>query len=182
MTLILPAHVVKAKAHAAARTAVAEAIKAKTQEKQEPFAELAKALEDNHGKDVVQAIDMPIPEGLPEPQQWRVTLMPVRQVAQSKGGLYLAPETLDIQNWTHMLWKVCAVGPFVYRGPAWHGFSEEELEAARPRIGDLYLVDPKMPRRYRYKGILFIVVNDDQLWSRVKPEHIDGLKFMGLEL
>jgi hypothetical protein len=132
-------------------------------------------------KSLAQEIDAPIPEGVPQPKQWRVTLMPIRQVTH-QGSIMLAPETVDVQDWTHMLWKVAAVGPLVYRGPAWAGFSEEELEAERPKVGELYLADPKQPRRYHYKGVLFIVVNDDQLWSRVEPDNVTGLSFSGLFL
>ncbi len=139
----------------------------------------AKAFEAASGQDVVQDVDTPIPEGLPDPQMWRVTVMPVRQVVKTRSGLYMPPEYLDTQNWTHMLWKVAKVGPFVYRGPAWRGFTEEELQGQLPKPGDLYLIDPKVPRRFRYKGVLFAVVNDDALWSKVDPDCIDGLQFAG---
>ncbi len=131
---------------------------------------------------VAQEVDCPIPEGLPDPGLWRLILMPVRQRRASKGNIIFADETLDTQNWTHALWKVCKVGPFVYKGPAWQGFTEEELEANRPKVGELYLVDPKAPRRFDFKKQLFIVVNDDQLWSKVDPANVDGLEFRGLEL
>ena len=134
------------------------------------------------GGDVAQDADMPIPEGLPDPGLWRLILMPIRQRVKTKGNIILADETLDTQNWTHALWKVCKIGPFVYRGPAYQGFSQEELDKERPKVGELYLVDPKAPRRFNYKKVLFIVVNDDQLWGRVNPDNIDGLEFKGLEL
>lgn len=134
------------------------------------------------GTDIAQDADCPIPEGLPDPGLWRLILMPIRQRLRSKGDIIYPDETIDTQNWTHCLWKVCKVGPFVYRGPAYNGFSQEELDAHRPKVGELHLVDPKAPRRFDYRGILMIVVNDDQLWGRVDPEHIDGLEFRGLEL
>ena len=141
---------------------------------------LAKAFEKSDA-DVVQDVDREIPEGLPEPTAWRVILMPVRQVIR-QGSILLPQETLDTQNWTHMLWKVCKVGNLVFRGPAWSGFDPEMIEAERPKIGDLFLVDPKAPRRFKFKGITFITVNDDQLWGRVDPACIDGLEFKGLAL
>ena len=133
-------------------------------------------------REKVHDIDTPIPEGLPDPGHWRVTLMPVGQRRVSKGNIIFADETMDVQDWTHLLWKVCKLGPLIYRGPAYAGFDKAELEAAMPRIGEVWLVDPKQPRRYHYADILFIVVNDDQLWSRVDPAHISNLKFRGLEL
>jgi hypothetical protein len=182
MALVLPSHVVRAK------------IMAKLEEADRPKPEIfggdgiekhqtvLQALLSSHGKDVVHEVDTAIPEGLPEPGLWRVTLMPVRQIVETRGGIVPPPEFLDVQNWTHMLWKVCCIGPLVCRGPAWHGFTDEELNEVRPRIGELYLCDPKAPRRYKYKGITFIVVNDDVLWSKVDPNCIDGLEFKSGEL
>lgn len=147
------------------------------------------AITDGKSAEHVWPIDTPVPAGLPEPEQWRVSLMPVCQVSKTRGNIILAPETLDTQDWTHQLWKVCKVGPFVYRGPAWQGFTEDDLAAARARLqpGALYLVDPKAPRRYHFttddgKKMLVIVVNDDQLWSWVDPAYLDRLSFRGLEL
>lgn len=141
---------------------------------------------------LINEIDAPIPTGIPTPCQWRVTLTPVNQRTHSKSGLIeYPPEYLDVQNWTHLLWKVCKVGPFVYSGPAWQGHDPAKLQAARDEltIGSLWLVDAKAPRRYYRRnpttGIktLFIVVNDDQLWSKVEPGDVEGLEFPnGLEL
>lgn len=134
-------------------------------------------------QDVVQEVETPVPDGLPNPGLWRLVLMPVRQRAFSKSGLIqFAQETLDIQNWTHQLWKVCSVGPLVLRGPAYAGFTEEELAPHRPKVGDVYLADPKQPRRFRYHGITYIIVNDDQLWAKVDPDKIDGLECNGFKL
>ena len=142
---------------------------------------VAEAIMAADGKDAIQDANLAIPEGLPQPDLYRLTLMPVRQI-KKVGSLFMPPEWLDVQNWTHLLWKVAAVGDLVYRGPAYHGFPEDELQAQTPKVGDLVLSDPKHPRRYRYKGILFVVVNDDQIWSRVDPERIDGLEFQGGKL
>ena len=135
----------------------------------------------------VHALDTPVPEGLPNPGLWRITLMPVAQRRVSKGNIVIPQIEVDLQDWTHMLWKVCAVGPLVYRGPAYKGFDEEELAPLRPQVGELWLADPKHPRRFHYTGpegvkILFIVVNDDQLWSKVDPAYVEGLEFRGLAL
>ncbi len=128
---------------------------------------------------IAQLHSVPLPAGL-----WRITLMPVCQRLKTKGSnLWLPDESLDVDNWTHMLWKVCKVGPFVYRGPAYLAVASiDELEAERPKPGELWLADPKAPRRFHYRDMLFIVVNDDQLWGKVDPDRIDGLKFKGTEL
>lgn len=131
----------------------------------------------------VQEIETPVVDGLPNPGLWRLVLMPVRQRAFSKSGLIqLAPETINTQEWNHQLWKVCSVGPLVMRGPAYAGFTEEELAPLRPKVGDVYLADPKQPRRFKYKNITYIIVNDDQLWAKVDPDKIDGLECNGFKL
>ncbi len=153
---------------------------------EDPFARTREHLEQisrhQDGKDFLQDVNTPIPEGLPDPGTWRVTLMPVYQRVKTKGKLWVPEEVLDTDNWTHMLWKVCKLGPLVYRGPAWRAFTDEQLEACMPKVGEIYLADPKAPRRYRYHGVVYIVVGDDQLWSKVDPEYISGLQFSGAEL
>ncbi len=144
---------------------------------------LIDALTQSAGQDVVQEVETPVPDGLPNPGLWRLILMPVRQKAFSPSGLIqFAQETLDVQQWTHQLWKVCSVGPLVLRGPAYAGFTEEELAPHRPAVGDIYLADPKQPRRFKYHGITYIIVNDDQLWAKVDPDKIDGLECNGFKL
>lgn len=177
--LLLPGHVARKRAIEERKKVLAEQTAKLDTAVHNP---LTKVDPEQLGADVVNPLDTPIPEGLPEPQQWRVTLMPVNQRQRFKGSsLWVAPETLDVQNWTHQLWKVCKVGGLVYSGPAWNGFPAEALEEARAKLvpGALFLVDPKAPRRYYFHGKIFIVVNDDQLWSWVDPEQVEHLTFKG---
>ena len=161
-------------------------------------ARIADAITDGRSAEHVWGVETPIPEGVPDPGLWRVALMPVGQVQKTRGSIILPDETLDTQNWTHPLWKVLKVGPLACRGPAYAGFTEEELAETRANLvpGALYLVDAKAPRRYDLrvqvwdadknamvdKKMVIIVVNDDQLWSRVDPAHLDKLSFRGLDL
>lgn len=178
MSLVMPTHVARQVAKQRAQTAVASALPAP-----EPFAAKVTAR--------VHDLDTPVPEGLPDPGLYRVILFPVCQRRVSRGNIIIPEQEVDLQDWTHPLWKVAKVGPFVFRGPAWNGFPEDLLDAERAKLrpGALYLVDPKQPRRFHYTGpgegapkILFIVVNDDQLWSHVDPAFVDGLEFRGLAL
>lgn len=174
-TLSIPTHVAARIAREKRAAAPAEGL-----ERHQP---LIDALTATAGQDVVQEVETPIPDGLPNPGLWRLLLMPVRQRAFSKSGLIqFAQETLDTQNWNHQLWKVASVGPLVLRGPAYAGFTELELAPLRPEVGDVWLADPKQPRRFRYKGITYIIVNDDQLWAKVDPDKIDGLECNGFKL
>ena len=185
--LVLPRRVIREKMRKEAQEFNAnffkKAAEAREEQESDRHQPLIDALTASAGQDVVQDVETPIPETLPNPGLWRLLLMPVRQRAFSKSGLIqFAQETLDVQNWTHQLWKVASVGPLVLRGPAYAGFTEEELKPLRPKIGQLWLADPKQPRRFRYQGITYIIVNDDQLWAEVNPNHIDGLECNGFKL
>ncbi len=129
----------------------------------------------------VHDLDTPIPEGVPIPHVWKIALFPVRTRAVTRGGIILTDDTLEVQLWHHQLFKVAKVGSQVMRGPAYEGYTIAEEE--RPKVGDLWLINPKAPQRYIYKGIHFVVINDDQLISRIDdPSTVEHFKFMGFEL
>lgn len=131
-------------------------------------------------KVVIHNIDSDVPEGLPEPSLWRVLLMPVGLKRRSRGGIIMPDDSVDAHLWMHMLFKVCALGPLAYEGPAWEGYKIPEEH--RAKVGELWLADPKQPRRFAYKGWNFIICNDDQLLCRVDPAYTEDLKFFGANL
>ena len=129
---------------------------------------------------VIHGIDEPVPEGLPEPPLWKIYVMPVGIKKKSR-GIILIDDAVDAQLWMHQLCKVCAVGPQVMKGPAYaeYDISEEE----KPKVGELWLIDPKQPRRFAIDETHnIIIVNDDQLLGRVDPKHAHRLKFFGFNL
>lgn len=135
---------------------------------------------DSHTKVKVHDLDSDIPKGLPKPPLWKLYVMPVRQVRETKGGIFLPNESIDVQQWTHMLYKIAAVGPQVYRGKAYESYQIDEDEI--PKVGDLWLVSPKQPTRFGFAGISIIVINDDQLLGRVDSKQVSKLSFLGIEL
>lgn len=111
---------------------------------------------------------------------WKIITTPVMQRSVSKGGILFADETVDMQDWTHQLHKIVLVGRHVYKGPQYQGYDIQDDEI--PKVGQLWIVDPKQPRRFRFKGRLFIVLNDDQLVSQCDHEDVEHLSFNGLDL
>jgi co-chaperonin GroES (HSP10) len=128
---------------------------------------------------IISDIDAPIPEGLPAPETWRLLMMPVRAQSRTKGGIILTEDTIDAQFWNHQLFKVAAVGPNVYSGPAYAklGLTPEQM----PKVGDLYLINPRNPDRFMYQGVNFLIVSDEQLRCKVDPRFVSGFKFFGFE-
>lgn len=140
------------------------------------------AAKPSQDKIVIHDIDTPVPAGLPQPSLWRVLVMPVGMKRTSRKGLIFLPDdAVDAMLWMHQLCKVCAVGPQVMRGPAYEGY--EIAEAEKPQIGQLWLVDPKQPRRFALGDINVMIVNDDQLLCRVDDiSVVEDLKFFGYNL
>lgn len=141
------------------------------------FASTAGAFNDKIG---LADLETPIPEGIPQPPLWRIFAIPVRLRKVSAGGIILTDDSIDAMEWQHQLYKIAAVGPQVYQGPAYKHFeiSEDEI----PKAGDLWLIDPKQPRRFVFKDLTVIVVNDDQLLARVDPASVPHLKMSGVSL
>lgn len=128
---------------------------------------------------VISEIGVIIPKGLPQPVGWRLTLTPVRAIKKTKGGIFLPDEVIDAQSWNHQLHQVAAVGPGVFKGQAWKGTGMEDWVV---EIGDLYMINPRNPEKFRFHGMHFITVADDNLKSKVDPKYVDGLEFFGMEL
>lgn len=128
----------------------------------------------------IHDIDTPVPQGLPRPSLWRCLVMPVGLRKKTSGGIILPDDTMDAQLWHHQLYKIAAVGPQVRKGPSYEGFDLDDDDM--PKVGDLWLVDPKQPRRFGFGDTTLIMVNDDQLLCRVERESVARLKFFGFEL
>jgi hypothetical protein len=111
---------------------------------------------------------------------WKVVTTPVNQRSITKGGILLADESVDIQDWTHQLHKVVLVGPHVYKGPQYQGYDITDDQI--PKVGQLWIVDPKHPVRFRYRGRLFLILNDDQLRLKAHEDDVEHISFNGLEL
>lgn len=130
--------------------------------------------------DVIQDIDTPVPAHNLKPPLWKILAMPVGMRRKSKGGILMVDETLDVQNWTHQLYKIVAVGPHVFRGKAYESY--DITDAERPQVGQIWIIDSKQPRRFQYKGHTLVVITDDSLNVQVDPADVENLKFNGVEL
>lgn len=111
---------------------------------------------------------------------FKIVTTPVMQRSITKGGILLADETVDMQDWTHQLHKIVLVGPHVYKGPEYQAYDIKDEEI--PKVGQLWTIDPKQPRRFKFKGRLLILLNDDQLGIRCEPEDVEHFSFNGLDL
>lgn len=125
----------------------------------------------------------PIPEGITkwfDPSLYRILAMPVRLRRISKGGIMLPDDSRVAAEWHHQLFKIVAVGGAVYKGKTYRDLDVDPETA--PKVGDLWLIDPKQPRRFKFDGRTVLMVTDDQLLVRVHPDGVAHLSFYGLSL
>lgn len=125
-------------------------------------------------------LDSPVPEGLPVPPLWKLFVIPIRLRRVSKGGIILHDDSVEALEWHHQLYKVVAVGSKVYEGPAYKSY--DLTDADKPKVGELWIVDPKQPRRFKFDGYTVIIINDDQLQGRVDPAYVEKLSFYGVSV
>lgn len=129
----------------------------------------------------INDIDIALPvDDLPEMCLWRILATPVRQRAISAGNVILPENIKETQNWTHQMYKLAYVGPYVWSGKAYEAY--DIPEAMRPKVGEIWLVYPKHPERLKFDGIEYVMLTDDALRGRVKPGTEHRYSFAGLDL
>lgn len=117
-------------------------------------------------------------EDLPEMALWRILATPVRQRIRTKSGILLAEETKHGQNWTHQMYKIAYVGPYVWSGKAYEAY--DIPEAMRPKVNEIWLLYPKHPERFIFDDVEYVMLTDDALRGRVKPGTEHRYSFSGM--
>jgi chaperonin GroES len=112
--------------------------------------------------------DVKIPEGIPEPQLWRMLVAPVRPRRESKGGIILAEETVDAQDILTYLGKVVKCGPLVGKKPEWPAGSYD----IKP--GDWVVFGRYAGQKFEFKGVKLLLIDDDAIMA--KADGPDGFK------
>lgn len=110
-------------------------------------------------------LSVKLPDDLPEPTLWRILVMPVQPKRMSKGGLVMPEQTIDAESTLNYIGKVVKCGPLVGRSPKYHdgnGFSQYQIEPGQWVIYGRYA-----GQRLEYKGLRFLVVNDDEIICRI---------------
>lgn len=97
---------------------------------------------------------------------WRALIMPVRPQKRSRGGILLVEESRAAAQYLTYIGKIVALGPLWCKGASFKGVEVPELKS-----GDWVLYGRHAGQRVEYKGVKFLLVNDDDNLMKIRaPE------------
>jgi co-chaperonin GroES (HSP10) len=101
---------------------------------------------------------------------WRALIMPVRPQKKSRGGILLVEESRENAQYLTYIGKIVALGPLWCKGANFQTDSPLEfLPKLKP--GDWVLYGRHAGQRVEYKGVKFLLVNDDDKLMKIRsPE------------
>lgn len=98
---------------------------------------------------------------------WRALIMPVRPQKKSRGGILLVEESRENAQYLTYIGKIVALGPLWCKGANFQG--ADNLPELKP--GDWVLYGRHAGQRVEYKGVKFLLVNDDDKLMKIRsPE------------
>lgn len=98
---------------------------------------------------------------------WRALIMPVRPQKKSRGGILLVEESRENAQYLTYIGKIVALGPLWCKGANFQG--ADSLPELKP--GDWVLYGRHAGQRVEYKGVKFLLVNDDDKLMKIRsPE------------
>ena len=131
------------------------------------------------GEYLVNDVDTPVPVDLHEPHPYRMFVMPVRLRKKTRGGIHIPDELIDAQLWNQQIGKVARMGSACFRGGKWRDMGIEEPPF---KVGAIIQINPRSPIRFEFRGVTYIVLNDDQYIGHMPDVGmLEHFKFLGLE-
>lgn len=93
---------------------------------------------------------------LPKPLYWRVLIMCRKPKKESKGGIALPSQVQDNEGILDYVGKIVAVGKLAHT----HARLQGEII---PQIGEFVMFGRYAGQQIFYRGVRFLVVNDDEI-------------------
>lgn len=104
------------------------------------------------------------PENLPEPLGWTILVRPYPVKEQTKAGIILASESIDYINGLVNVGRVVKIGPCAYMRPD-HKIKGEQKNWVE--VGDFVSWPRHVGAKRKFKGVSFVVLNDDELVEKL---------------
>lgn len=114
-------------------------------------------------------VDKPDPEVLPGVKGWRVLVRPYPAQEKTKGGIIIPDTSKDYQDLLRCVGKVVKMGDLCYKRPEIF-FGDYDPWC---QVGDWVLLPKYAGTKIQYKGVRYIMCNDDEIMATVTgPEDI----------
>lgn len=139
----------------------------------------AAGIDGNHDDNWENLEDTKVPEdlqadlnsGAASVLYWRALIMPVRPQKKSRGGILLVEESRENAQYLTYIGKIVALGPLWCKGANFQGDDENKLADPALKPGDWVLYGRHAGQRVEYKGVKFLLVNDDDKLMKIRsPE------------
>lgn len=109
--------------------------------------------------------EQPTPKILPKIGSWRILVRPVAPQKVTKGGIILSGMTLEEKEYLQTVGEVLYIGPLAYTRA---DMQVEGKVTPWCKVGDYALYGKYAGVKIMYKGIKFLVLNDDEVLATVK--------------
>lgn len=115
--------------------------------------------------DWVSSPELPDPDNLFEPAGWTLIVRPYPTKSTSAGGIILTSETIDFANYRTNIGRVVAVGKSCWNRPEHRDAEGNRYDWCK--VGDFIEWGSHIGKKRKFKGISYIIINDDEMISRL---------------
>ena len=111
---------------------------------------------------------------LPKPLNWKVLVQPHQVKMKTKGGLYLASQSKDNEEYMTAHGRVLALGDLAYKdrdtGQSWR-------MTTVPKEGDRVTYGKYAGQKVTINGVRLLLLNDDEITS-ILPESVEVTSYI----
>ena len=107
--------------------------------------------------------DVPTPEKVPTPVDYRVLIRPRGVIEKTKGGIYLTDSNKETQSYLNSVGQVIAMGPECY----------SDRKAPWCKVGDWVVFGRYAGAKVSVQKVKIVIINDDEVLATLdNPEVI----------
>lgn len=142
-------------------------------------------------------LDSPLPKGI-KPFNHLIAVMKIAPRKMSKGGIILADQSRDGEDFMNNIGRICAIGPGAFRNPWWkeRGYHRTDdgstydtssalpnhdiwpgVSLQLPKVGDLIRMSGVRNRQYKLKGTWIVEIDDTQIRGWVDEADVYDYQF-----
>ncbi len=111
------------------------------------------------------------PDNLPEPLGWTLRVRPYPIREETQGGLLLGSEDIDYMHSVLNIGRIVGIGKSAFNRPHHRDVKGDQYDWVQ--VGDFISYPKHVGSKRKFKGISYIVLNDDEIDERL----IDPLIF-----
>lgn len=116
---------------------------------------------------------VPDPEHIPIPLGWNILIRPYRIETKTAGGIILTGDDVNFESNLTNIGRVVAIGPCCW-SRSYH-LDKDGNRFDWVKIGDFISYPKHVGHKRKYKGVSFVVLNDDEVTDLLPDPHVYNL-------